>query len=59
MPTKRALLIGIAAYPHVPSLKGSVNDVQLMRSLLVDRFGFDAARITLLTDDQATRDGHG
>ena len=57
MPSKRALLIGINAYPHVPALNGCVNDVRLMRSVLVESFGFAEDRITLLADAQATREG--
>lgn len=57
MQIKRALLIGIDAYPHVPPLDGCVNDVRLMRSVLEDTFGFPAGNITLLTNDQATREG--
>jgi hypothetical protein len=57
MPAKRALLIGVAAYPNVPPLDGCVNDVGLMRSVLVERFGFPEAQITVLADRQATRAG--
>jgi hypothetical protein len=57
MPIKRALLIGIDAYPHVLPLNGCVNDVQLMRSVLVDTFGFPADQVSLLVNDQATRAG--
>lgn len=57
MPGKRALLIGVDAYPHVPPLNGCVNDVQLMRSVLVDTFGFPADQVSLLVNDQATRAG--
>ncbi len=55
MNAKRALLIGIDSYEHVKHLKGCVNDVQLMRSVLVDTFGFPEAQITLLANKQATR----
>jgi hypothetical protein len=57
MSTKRALLIGIDAYPHVPPLDGCVNDVRLMRSVLADSFGFAEDNMTLLADEQATRAG--
>ena len=53
---RRAMLIGIDTYPHVPQLDGCVNDVQLMRSVLVATFGFAPDDISLLTNDQATRD---
>jgi hypothetical protein len=57
MPTKRALLVGIAAYPHVRPLDGCVNDVRLMREVLVESFGFPPEQVTLLADEQATRAG--
>jgi Caspase domain len=57
MPARRALVVGINAYPHVPPLSGCVNDARLMHNLLVDSFGFPEDQVTLLTDDQATRDG--
>jgi len=33
-----------------------VNDVQLMRGILQDNFGFPSENITLLANGQATRD---
>jgi hypothetical protein len=57
MPIKRALLIGVDTYPHVPPLNGCVNDANLMRSVLVDTFGFAADHISLLVNEQATRAG--
>jgi hypothetical protein len=57
MSTKRALLVGIAAYPHVRPLDGCVNDVRLMREVLVESFGFPPEQVTLLADEQATRAG--
>lgn len=56
MSTKRALLVGIDAYPHIRTLDGCVNDSRLVRSVLVERFGFPEANITQLLDAQATRD---
>src|SRR5262245_21791804 len=53
---KWALLIGINRYPHVRPLAGCVNDVQVMRQALVQSFGFLNDHITMLTDEQATRD---
>lgn len=50
-----ALLVGIDQYAAVPVLRGCVNDVQAMRSFLIDRLGVPAANIRLLTDRQATR----
>jgi len=56
---RHALLIGIDRYPRIPDedLSGCVSDMELMRSLLVDRFGFAAERTQTLRDGQATRDG--
>ena len=53
---RRAILIGIDTYPHVPQLDGCVNDVRLMRSVLIATFGFSPDNIKLLTNGQATRD---
>ena len=53
---KRALLIGINRYKSVPGLQGSVNDVETMREILTTRWGFEARNITVLTDEDATRD---
>ncbi len=50
---RRALLIGINAYSDKP-LRGCVGDAQAMATLLHERFGFDAAEITLLLDGQAS-----
>jgi uncharacterized caspase-like protein len=53
---KRAVLIGINNYAAVPALKGSVNDVMTMREILIRRWGFAPQNITMLTDEQASRD---
>jgi hypothetical protein len=65
-----ALLIGINDYSgsrlpelpgrgvsdrEVPNLDGAVNDVQIMRDLLITLYGFKAADVSLLTDQMATR----
>jgi len=55
--TKRALLIGINRYQVLPTLNGSLNDVETMRQVLTTRWGFHAPHITLLTDQAATRAG--
>jgi caspase domain-containing protein/uncharacterized protein DUF4384 len=52
---KRALLIGINNYAAVPRLRGSVNDVETMRQVLLSRWGFPERNITMLTDERATR----
>jgi hypothetical protein len=56
-PVKRALLIGIDQYPKLTQLEGCVNDVQLMRSILQESFGFSPENVTLLADAEATREG--
>lgn len=55
---KLALLVGINDYKYVTKLKGTVNDVENMRQVLVERFGFpdDDQHILVLKDKQATRD---
>ena len=55
MATRRALLIGIDRYQHIRPLDGCVNDSRLVRSVLVERFGFADAHITQLLNEQATR----
>ena len=55
--TKRALLIGINRYKNLPSLNGSINDVQTMRQVLTTQWGFPSHHVTMLTDEAATRAG--
>lgn len=54
---KYALLIGINKYqePEMPTLNGCVNDVEMMNRSLTEFCGFDQKRISVLTDNQATR----
>ncbi len=56
---KRALLIGINEYrsPLIPPLRGSLNDVEIVRDVLVARWGFSEPLITVLTNSAATRAG--
>jgi uncharacterized caspase-like protein len=54
---RRALLIGINDYQAVPSLQGSLNDVEAMQEILVSRWHFDRRNITVLLDRAATRAG--
>ena len=70
-PHRRALLVGINDYtasalaPHPqtapapgrdwPNLGGAVNDVTIMRDMLVALYGFDLNDIVILTDQAATR----
>jgi hypothetical protein len=53
---KRALLIGINRYIAVPGLQGSVNDVETMQQILTQRWGFLPRNITVITDQDATRE---
>jgi hypothetical protein len=70
-PHRRALLIGINDYaaiipPHArttpapgrdwPNLAGAVNDVNIMRNMLVALYGFDRNDIVTLTDQAARRE---
>jgi hypothetical protein len=54
---RRALLIGINRYPQIADadLQGCVNDMELVRSLLVGRFAFPRANTRTLRDGEATR----
>ena len=58
-PTKRALLIGIDDYAAttVADLRGCVNDVELMKTVLVGKFEIPTANILMLKNEQATRSG--
>jgi len=68
-PRRLAVLIGINDYlandvakPRVSGnwvpqdLRGAVNDVEMLRQVLISRYGFDADHITMLTDRRATRE---
>ena len=57
---RRALLIGIDRYLHLGTagqLEGCGNDVAILQNALIRRFGFKRDQITVLRDEQATRDG--
>ncbi|MBH8553431.1 caspase family protein [Nostocaceae cyanobacterium CENA357] len=54
-PHKLALLIGINKYQKSPSLSGCLTDVELQKELLMHRFGFQAADILTLTEEQADK----
>lgn len=56
-PSKRALLIAIDDYEVVSDLNGTGNDIALMRSVLISKFGFPEANILSISDAEATRDG--
>jgi uncharacterized caspase-like protein len=53
----RALLIGINHYKAVPSLQGSINDIETMREILISRWNVPSTNIAMLTDEAATRAG--
>lgn len=54
---KWALLIGISRYPQIPgaNLDGPENDVKGYVALLTERFGFPVQQITVLVNQDATR----
>src|SRR5919199_1258697 len=59
-PRKLALLVGINTYSEnnrFANLQGCVNDVDLQRQLLINKFGFHPKDILTGTDQQATRQG--
>lgn len=56
MALRKALLVGINAYPGVP-LRGCINDVNQMRGLLVSMYGFQDADCKLLLDADASLQG--
>jgi hypothetical protein len=54
---KRALLVGVTKYDHLPQrshLVGPANDVRLMRELLQKYYWFPAAAIVSLTEEEGT-----
>lgn len=58
-PVKKALLVGLNKYhPSLHAdLRGCVNDVENMRDMLINLFGFDPENIRVVIDDRATFDG--
>lgn len=58
MLVRHALLVGINRYPNLPQadLRGCINDVDLMRNLLAERFGFREDTLEVLRDEEASRD---
>lgn len=51
-----ALVIGINKYQRINQLNYAYNDADAVAKILVDQFSFPKNQVTLLTDDQATRD---
>ncbi len=54
---KRALLIGIGKYEVLPRLPGSKNDIELVRQVLISRYGFSKNNVNVVRDEAATRAG--
>lgn len=55
---KYAVVVGIDDYPGTSNdLRGPVDDAELARAVLVDRFGFPEENIVVLRDVEATRAG--
>lgn len=52
---KHALLVGINDYQYARDLKGSVNDIEQIREVLLKELGFSENRIETLLDSQATK----
>ncbi len=55
MPDK-AILFGINTYKSISGLNGCVNDLQDVRRLLIDEYGFAESNIRLYTNEQVIRD---
>jgi len=57
-PIKKALLVGINKYkPELNSdLKGCVNDVEKIREILINIYGFNPDNIRVLTDERAIKE---
>jgi hypothetical protein len=53
---KLALLVGINQYSNYPQLNGCVNDVELQKELLIQRFNFEPQDILVITEKDATRE---
>jgi len=57
---KWALLVGINQYPKFAprgQLSGCINDVEVMRQILINSFNFPENHVAVLTDEQATQEG--
>lgn len=50
-----AVVIGIDDYAKWPKLKHAVHDAESVRQVLVERLGFDASKVMLLRNGEATR----
>lgn len=59
-PPKFALLVGVDKYANLSpaeQLDGSANDIELIRSVLVNRFGFNESNVIQRINEEATGDG--
>ena len=54
-PKKFALCVGINEYEEINGLNGCVNDAEFMAASLIERGGWNAADVTVLTDSAATK----
>ncbi len=54
-PSSHALLVGITTYQTLSPLKGAVNDVETMKHVLLNRYGFAPDHIKVLTNERASR----
>ncbi|QIL73078.1 DUF4384 domain-containing protein [Diaphorobacter sp. HDW4B] len=55
-PNKVALLVGVGQYPDPENrLQGPANDVEALRQVLVQRWGYAPANVQVLVDQAATR----
>ncbi len=52
---KKALLVGINDYKYIRDLEGTGNDVELVKTTLINKYGFSNEDITVLLDSQATK----
>ncbi|MEM7281632.1 MAG: caspase family protein [Pseudomonadota bacterium] len=58
-PNKRALIVGINKYPKLEAryqLNGCVNDAKLVAQVLQDKFEFPEYNVTVLLDEDASRE---
>lgn len=54
-PKKFALCVGINEYEEINGLNGCANDAEFMAASLIERGGWNAADVTVLTDSAATK----
>jgi metacaspase-1 len=52
----KALLLGVNDYKSISPLRGCVNDVENMKKLLVDEFGFEAKNVKTLLNQRVVKD---